>query len=389
MSFDVILPLLAAPATVSLSKSLLDLLLKSKDKNTLSDIKKLTDGIMTKEVLSHDNAIKKIRKFYQTERLVLVVGAGVSSDFGLPNWNSLLQRLIAKTFENQENQDIEKNDIIANLFNMVVGPNALIAARYLALHFKELEKQDINKKLLFEESIRSVLYESLNENKKTKLYDEIIKLCVSPGKNKSLDSVITYNYDDLLEKRLDGLGLEIPYKSIFAVGQNPAPNELPIYHVHGYIPRTGELSAVNRVTLGDDTYHSQYTDIYRWSNLIQLNKFKECNCLFIGNSFTDPNLRRLLDIARDQRGTDDIQHFLIKKKYNADEIKQVISKILEDNKQIMDDKIKANLGLAETAKTLVKTVHKFETNDAHSFGVEVIWVNNYSDIPNILRDIRT
>ncbi len=388
MSTDFISAILGMSNIASSSSTLYDLLKTSKDKGALNDLNKLIASIKTRTALSHENAIKKLKKFYQTERLVLVLGAGVSSDFGLPNWNTLLQRLIAKTFEKEKDQDLGKNAIIAQLFNMVVGPNALIAARYLSLHFKDLEKNN-NKELLFEESIREVLYESFNEKQKSKLYQEIIKLCVSPGKNKSLDSVITYNYDDLLEKHLDGLGLDIPYKSIFAIGQNPAPYELPIYHVHGYIPRTGELSTVNRVTLGDDTYHSQYTDVYRWSNLIQLNKFKECNCLFVGSSFTDPNLRRLLDISKDQRGTENVQHFLIKKKYNAEEIEKSISKILEDNQQILDGKIKANLGLTETAKTLVKAVHKFETNDAHSFGAEVIWVNDYSEFPSILKDIRT
>ena len=384
MSLEFTIPLISSVA----ASALYDLLKKSKDKNTLNELKNLIGQLETKTVFSHKKSIKQLKDSYHTESLVFVLGAGVSMDYGLPSWNTLLQRLIAITFEDQKQNDSDKNATIGKLFNMVFGPNALIAARYLALYFKELEKKSA-KELLFEESIRKVLYEGLDPNQKSKIYQEIIKLCVSPGRNKSLDSVITYNFDDLLEKHLEDLCLDIPYKSICTVGQNPSPNELPIYHVHGYIPRTGELSMVNRVTLGDDTYHSQYTDIYRWSNLIQLNKFKEKSCLFIGSSFTDPNMRRLLDIAKDQRGTDDIQHFILKKKYSFSDVEKTISKLLENNEQILDEKVKANLGLSETAKALVDAVQVFETNDAHSFGAEIIWIDDFKDISKILKEIRT
>ena len=38
-------------------------------------------------------------------------------------------------------------------------------------------------------------------------------------------------------------------------------------------------------------------DAYNWSNIIQLNCFLENTCMLIGLSVTDPNLRRLLDVA--------------------------------------------------------------------------------------------
>lgn len=55
-------------------------------------------------------------------------------------------------------------------------------------------------------------------------------------------------------------------------------------------------------------------DPYSWSNLIQLNYLRENTCLFIGLSLTDPNLRRLLDIASRKHDNDVPKHYAILKR---------------------------------------------------------------------------
>lgn len=192
----------------------------------------------------------------------------------------------------------------------------------------------------------------------------------------------------MLEQCLQNIEVEIPFATIHARGMKNDIHELPIYHVHGYLPQSGNLTSKNKVILSETGYHQQYTDVYGWSNLIQINKFKDFNCLFIGLSFSDPNLRRLLDIAKDERGDDEIHHYCFKKRYENKSIENRLEKFLSENENILDEKMKARLGLTEVASDLIKLMEEFEENDAFSFGVGIIWIDSYDEIPKILKEIR-
>ncbi len=58
-------------------------------------------------------------------------------------------------------------------------------------------------------------------------------------------------------------------------------------------------------------------------------------------------------------------------------------------KILLDEKSKANLNFEETVKFLIKTIESFEENDSSSFGVKTIWIDEYSEIPEVLKEIRT
>lgn len=307
-------------------------------------------------------------------------------DHGLPDWNTLLQKLILSTIQTPTDDNSQQAEVIAKAFTRVFSPNALIAARYLSLTFKQRDPSD---PLAFTKAIRKAIYEDIDMTKKTDLLTELRNLCVAVGKSPNIDSVITYNYDDLLEHYIDELDLGVPLSSVYRTGMNPMNHELPIYHVHGFLPRDGEIDRSHLVTLSEDIYHHQYNDIYSWSNLVQINKFKDANCLFTGVSFTDPNLRRLMDIARAQRGDEAINHYCFRKRHDAQRIKLTMEAVLQQDPSLRDQKVMAQLGMDETVNDLIKIMENFEANDAASFGVALLWIDDYNEIPGILRDIRT
>jgi len=342
----------------------------------LESINTLKQTLSKSQTPSKKNVIKSLKEEFLKENLVLVLGAGISVPFGVPTWDILLQRLMVFTIEKDE----KSSNILAKLFNEVFSPNPIIAGRYLQNYF-----QDNNSS--FENAVRQVLYSSIAKGTKSKLMDEIVNFCVAPGKSPNLNSILTYNFDDLLEKNIKQIGIDVPHKSIFGIGMEFKKGELPIYHIHGFLPENGELTNQNSITLGETIYHKQYTDIYSWNNIVQINKFRENSCVFIGSSLTDPNLRRLLDISFTQKGKNKNTHYIFKKKKTIKEIEERLNISLNET-ELLSSKNSANLNFSETVKLLTDIYQRFEENDSASFGVQTIWVDSYDEIPLFLKEIR-
>lgn len=347
--------------------------------NFTSTLKKLRITLDTKfRKTDRSDVINEIRQKFRHEKLVFVLGAGVSMSYGLPGWDTLLQKLMVTTLEKEK----KASSVLSKLFSKIFNPSPLIAGRYLQKHFK-------NNNNSFEEAVRKILYEEIKRDSVSPLMDEIVRYCIAPGKSPNLNSIITYNFDDILEQNIKKMSVDLPFKSIYGLGMDVEMGELPIYHVHGYLPEKEKLSDANQITFGENIYHKQYVDTYSWNNIVQINKFRENNCLFIGTSLTDPNTRRLLDISNQQRPQTKGSHYIFKLKYRKEDVQKAIELLLTQNQELLDEKSKANLKIEETINALVETIESFEENDYASFGIKTIWIENYSEIPTILKEIRT
>lgn len=372
--------------TVQLAGSVVDLLKGmgiSPEKALKSAIEGISNRVPSREELqlsSQEDVKHALREAYLSEKLVPVLGAGTSIEYGLPSWNTLLQALLARTFQSAGDNDA-KALLFAEVFSRIFDPSPLIAARYLAGQFQD-------KRQGFEGAIQKLLYDQIKPDFTSDTMKEIVQLAAAPGKSPNLDSIITYNFDDVLEEELRKASIQVPFRSIFTVGQNPTENELPIFHVHGFIPREGTLSAENEITLGENLYHQQYTNIYNWANLVQLSKFKDSHCLFMGTSLTDPNQRRLLDIANTLRGNSSMRHFIIKRRYPHETIEERLRSLLEANKDIFDEKVMHNIQFSELVQAMLEAVHKFDEKDASSLGVQTVWVDEFKEVPEVLKQMR-
>lgn len=344
-------------------------------KSTIDNISELVLNHQLYESINYDsyynnnkfeNHLSNLRKCFFNDELVLFLGAGISIDAKIPTWDNLVSDLLVSLLSNKlkefkiELSYAERDFIINNLKNSN-GNSPLLLARYIRQGLKEI----------FIDTLTQILYKScVNESS---LLNAITKLCKPVRNGIGIRGVVNYNFDDLVEYNF--LKHDINYRSIFREGDIPTVNELGIYHVHGFLPRTlEEYSNLSKSLLvfSEEGYHNLTLDPYNWSNLIQLNYLRENTCLFIGLSLTDPNLRRLLDIASRKQESDAPKHYAILKRELYHNKKHTTPHINFDNIQKFD------------------TVNqKLQEEYFKELGLNILWVDDYNQIPSILDKIRS
>jgi len=346
-----IIPVLVDQSTVPqyLSRYVYVDLTRDRELGILRLQKALADDAIVDQIDSHeiersyDNAIESLTSALQTGKLTLVCGAGVSIGAGIPSWNNLLLRLLESMMIKISNDhSISLKNVSANEFQRRLGSSSLMIGKYL--------KSNLGKDFLPE--LREALYDGNPTS--CDLIDAIVDVSRPQRNSKPLDSIITFNFDGLIEENLKSSNVK--HSSIFTEGLRSNPAELPIYHVHGFLPRKGRISKETEIVFSEDAYHTQFIDPFSWANLIQLNKLSQNTCLFIGLSLTDPNLRRLLDVSNRKDPTNNLNHFIIKK----------------------------TPSFSNSSETIDKMTILLEEQDANELGLNVIWVENFDDIPDVL-----
>ena len=260
----------------------------------------------TKLKLSIDDQrrlIDRARRDFRENRITLFLGAGVSASAGVPAWNTLLEELCIRKGISKFDADV----------------NSIVKGRVVIDKYKEqnkaLELTD------FYNDMRSVLYQNVRESK-------LIK------------SIITYNYDNLIEEEINKE--QNKCQSIF---DKTRTSQMPVYHVHGYIAKEEGQSPI---VLGEQEYHDIYAESYNWGSVEQLHALCRTSCFFIGLSMSDPNLRRLLDISN-KGGEIESSHYVFLRRvdYNIPFMEKIMG----------------------------------------GFGVSCIWYDRHEDLPKLLDEI--
>lgn len=289
-----------------------------------------------------DNARCAYIKYHST----FFLGAGVSMDAGGPSWEQLLRKILRRFKHIESKKDFNK------IYD-ACGFSPIILGRYASSD--DIRMKDISGYLQ-----RYVLYRNVDPDN-SELINVICEAVIESQENSCIekgvgvDSIITYNYDDILEMALENKGISVA--RIYYKSKNRR-NEFPVYHVHGLIPQK-ERDIVSSIILGEREYHEVYSEAFIWSNVEQLHALDRNSCFFIGLSMTDPNLRRLLDISRAESDKE-ICHFAFLKRESLLKPEEI-----EKNK-----------------------LH-FNTIESQlcDLGVQVIWYEDHKEVPKILRKI--
>lgn len=327
--------------------------------------------------VERDEILTDLISSYNSGQFSLFLGAGVSASAGMPDWETLINSLFVNVISEAVHwpltpQSAHLESLVTRL-NELNDPSTLMSARYIRKGLTG-EVGDYEK---FRKSVTASLYSTKNKKSPTSspLISEICALCMPQRTGAKVHSIVTYNFDDLIERELTERSTR--HRSIYNEIGRFDQNELPVFHVHGFLPEDeSSHPALERSTLvfSEEGYHQIYADSYHWSNLVQLNSLRESRCLMIGLSLTDPNLRRLLDIS--SKYADKPRHFAFMKRLSETAFCNDKNEAGDISNVVTEDDI---------SRTFLESHHKLSEQVLSELGVRVIWYEDYSEIPDFLK----
>lgn len=321
------------------------------ESNTNRDINKLENSIYIDEnSFVEKNNVHRDRLnaiVSMGEPLGIVLGAGVSIEQGAKSWNDLLSDM---------KLEVNKSGLSDNPDNLAakVGGSSLTTA--------QLCRDVYNSEPDFLWKVHESLYPhknfSIDRNSELASVARLSDRC----KNLRHFRILTYNFDDYLERYLDNEYVQYSVldsqKDEYFKGKsktetyelNGIPsNDFCIYHVHGLLKQAPNKSSLRgTICLTEADYNLLYNQPYSWPIISQMSFFRENICLFVGCSLVDPNIRRLLELAK----IENHWHYAI----------------------IQKDTL-SNKDLAQATAHFCR------------LGVRIIWINSFSEIPGILDQI--
>lgn len=340
---------------------------------------------MDSTLLSKSSAVRKrlINTYRKSTQFGLVLGAGVTVASNVPNYDELACRLLEKTAEHPQFTGSREwaRDLAEFQRNQISQKRAAIPPDEIILY---VHRQFENDEKSFRELVKQELYgpdvavgmtakRGVFENNPT--LDSILRFCaarpgtvLSPGKSRyavepniKIGGILTTNYDNLLESACHTKYRRPLLKPI----TRPSTNEfrirgqraIPVYHIHGYEgyrSRPGPEQEKNpKLVIAEDDYFETFYDPLGFSNYVAMNFLRRFPALFIGSRMTDKNLRRFLYHLHGQKKGGIPEH----------QRKFAILK-LEDS-----------------------PVDAFLDEILSAYGIETIWIRDFNEIPEILREL--
>lgn len=214
--------------------------------------------------------LKELSESLNESRLVLFIGAGISTAFGLPSWDVLIENLCQKS-----------------------------GVSYTKTKNEDLAKLCLNKlgNKVYKITVKEILYENFQLEKiiNFPLLVSLCALCTGSGIRGSVKSIVTYNFDDILEKYFYYYGIVPEIIKEFPFYHKKS--DIRIYHPHGYLPYSinddSEKIALDTSILNEVKKSDSF-----WPELEAI--VKHNTLLFIGLSFNDINLKELIEDNKDK-----------------------------------------------------------------------------------------
>jgi hypothetical protein len=203
--------------------------------------------------------------------LAIVLGAGVSMPFGLPSWSELVARVgarVAVTATPTDGLDEQAETI-----------------------FNASAKSPLD----FAETIRECLYAGVDSSFGALLQSKLLAALGAismPSRRGSVRTIVTFNFDDLLEKFLSYYGFSAEAVNGMPVWSSRA--DIRIFHPHGMLPSAKASAAEKPVIFTRADYDKIVGKSDNGWRTVLVDLMSSHTCLFIGSSGSDSNLTSMM-----------------------------------------------------------------------------------------------
>lgn len=242
---------------------------------------------------NYKNTLKENHNVYQ-----FLLGTGVSSEYGVGSWADLIQNMERYLKNSYYQLDVETmKEFFGNIYGL---PQML---------------KDFNPNF-YHACIHSSLYgiKEFNPNAKTTL-DAIVKVIEKQKSILKRQTVLTFNYDDYLERKLVS-----DYESEFHGVKEENTNSVTIKHIHGYLPSTyctkkdDSNLYEDSIILTDEDYNRAYSNNSYTVN--SLNKFLDNTTILVGNSVNDYEERKVFR-SKFEKSNYTKYHYCLRRKHGT------------------------------------------------------------------------
>ncbi len=277
---------------------------------------------MSNEAIDKNVFVREFTKEIHNRNFAIFAGAGLSVASGYVDWKGLLHELIEDLKLNPD----EENDLVAIAqyhCNQAGGNRAALTKRIFDF-FTQTKVPTENHKVLALLPIQT--YWTTN-------YDKLIETALTAAK-KVPD--VKYTVDQLASTRLD--------------------RDVVVYKMHG------DVEHPNKAVISKDDYETYPLKMGPFVSALRGDLISK-TFLFLGFSFTDPNLDYILSRVRALYEKDQRHHYCIQKRVSPDK-----------------DELDAKFKIRELKQ------HYF-IKDLKRFGIQTVLVDSYPEITDILREV--
>lgn len=265
--------------------------------------------------------LKEYPEALYDERGAVFVGAGVSMSAGYPSWATLLKEI-------GDELGVSSNDI----HDLAALAQWSIQESGSAIRVRNLIKEQIGKNFPVPRSLETLARLPIRH-------------------------IWTTNYDRLIERAFEAISR--PIDSISGANDlslKTTPGASRLYKMHGSVDRLDDI------VISTDDYELYRVKRGAYLPLLQAH-LTSMSMLFVGISFSDPNVRHVLSLIRENFSEAPPEHFAIVRPPQRDEFKTVEE---FDARSVQ---------------------HSLWAKDLRRYGLWAVEIDDYGEVPDLLRQI--